>query len=145
MPTEYLSSQHLSWWHLPISGMFQLLLTWFWPNIKGRFLGQSSTDANWYSDICPGNLCPGNNCPFQKYLPCYWPGFDQNFWTQFLGSLIFEDHIFFWPNFFRPKYIWTKKLVGPNIFLDQFLLYLNCFETDFFWTKNFCNQNFFSF
>ena len=37
----HLSSQHLSWRHLSISGISQLLLTRFWPNFKGRFLGQS--------------------------------------------------------------------------------------------------------
>ena len=34
----HLSRQHLSWWHLSISGISQLLLTRCWPNFKGRFL-----------------------------------------------------------------------------------------------------------
>ena len=55
----------------------QLLLALFLPNIKGRFLGTSRTDSNYYSDICPGNICPGNICPYQQYLSCYRPDFDQ--------------------------------------------------------------------
>ena len=35
-----LSRQHLSWRHLSISGISQLLLTRFWWNFKGSFLGQ---------------------------------------------------------------------------------------------------------
>ena len=75
--------QHLSWWHLSISGISQLLLTRFWPNFKGRFLGLSWTDFNYHSiicpcNICPGNICPGNICPYQEYLSCYWPDFDES-------------------------------------------------------------------
>ena len=51
---------------------FQLLLTWFWWNFKGKFLGPSLTDANHQGDICPSNICP-----YQEYLSCYWPIFDE--------------------------------------------------------------------
>ena len=68
--------QHLSWQHLSIS-IYQLLLTWLWPNFKGRFLGLSWTDFNCYGDICSGNICPGDICPYQEYLSWYWPDFDQ--------------------------------------------------------------------
>ena len=44
----YLSRQHLSWWHLSISAISQLLLARFWPNFKGRFLGPSLTDLNYH-------------------------------------------------------------------------------------------------
>ena len=40
--------------HLSISGKSQLLLTRFWPNCKGRFLGSFLTDADYHSHICPG-------------------------------------------------------------------------------------------
>ena len=49
----------------------QLLLAWFWPNIKGRLLGPSSTYANCHCDICPGNICPCDIRPYQEYLSCY--------------------------------------------------------------------------
>ena len=48
--------------HMSISGISQLLLTRFWWNFTGRFLGTSRTDSNCHSDIYPGNICPGNIC-----------------------------------------------------------------------------------
>ena len=69
--------QHLSWWHLSISGISQLLLTQFWWNFKGSFLGTSRTDSNYQVNICLGNICPDQICPHQKYLSCYWPNFDE--------------------------------------------------------------------
>ena len=38
------------------SSIFQLLLTRFWPNFKGSFLGPFLTDANCHDNICPGNI-----------------------------------------------------------------------------------------
>ena len=72
-----MSRQHLSWRHLSISRISQLLLTWFWQNFKGRFLWLSWTDFNCCSNICPGNICSGDICPYQEYLSCYWPNFDE--------------------------------------------------------------------
>ena len=43
---------------MSISGISQLLLTWFWWNFTGRFLGTSRADSNCHSDICTGNICP---------------------------------------------------------------------------------------
>ena len=83
----HLSRQHLSWPHMSISGISQLLLTWFWWNIKGRFLGTSRTDSNCHSDICPCNICLCDICPYQEYFSYYWPNFDQ---TLKLG---FWDHL----------------------------------------------------
>ena len=65
-PQWHMSRQHLSWLNFCIYGLSQLLLTWFWPNFKGRFLGQSLTDANCCGDICPGNNFFGNICHFRK-------------------------------------------------------------------------------
>ena len=59
-----------------MSAISQLLLTRFWWNFNGRFLGRSRTDSNYQVDICPGNICPDNICPYQEYLSCYWPDFD---------------------------------------------------------------------
>ena len=69
--------QHLSSRHMSISAISQLLLTRFWWNFKGRFLGTSRTDSNCHRDICLGNSCPGDICPYQEYLSCYWPDFDE--------------------------------------------------------------------
>ena len=100
----HLSSQHLSSRHLSISGISQLLLSRFWPNIKGRFLGPFWTDSNCHGDLWPGNICPGHICPAQEYLTCYWPNFEQTFWTQFLQTLIY-----FGPKMILdPKFFWTK-------------------------------------
>ena len=119
--------QHLSWQHMSISGISQMLLAWFWLNFKDRFLGLSLTDANCYGDICQGNICPGNICPYQKYISCYWSDFDQTFWTQFLGAFFGPRNLLypklfdlnsFWPDFFLPKFF------SPNFldlsFLTQF-------------------------
>ena len=76
-PRGHLSSLHLSWLHLSISRISQQLLTRFWPNFKGRFLGPSLTNANCWSDICPGNICPCDICLYQEYLSCYLIDFDQ--------------------------------------------------------------------
>ena len=67
--------------HLSISGISQLLLTRFWWNFTGRFLGTSWTDSNCHSGICPGNICPSNICSglictYQEYLSCYWHDLD---------------------------------------------------------------------
>ena len=62
--------------NLSISGIYQLLLTQFWQNLKRRFLGLSWTEFNCSSNICRGNICPGNICPYQEYISCYWPDFD---------------------------------------------------------------------
>ena len=75
--TVTFSRQHLSWLHLSISGISQLLLSQFWSNFKCSFLGNFITDSNYQVDICPGNICPGDICPYQQYLSYYWPILDQ--------------------------------------------------------------------
>ena len=106
--------------HLSITGISQLLLTWFWPNFKCRFTGQSLTDANCYGGICPGNICLGDICSYQQYLLLtrFWT----NFLEQFLGGL----------NFCRPN-LFGLNVFGPNLF----------FEPRVFWTNNFFDLKFF--
>ena len=58
-----------------MSVISQLLLTRFWWNFKGRFLGTSRTDHNCQGDICPRNICPRDIWPYQEYLSCYLPDF----------------------------------------------------------------------
>ena len=68
----------MSWGHLSISAISQLLLARFGSNFKQRVLGTYTIDYN-----CPHNICPGNICPYQQYLSCHWPNFDQtlNKWS----------------------------------------------------------------
>ena len=63
----HLSRQHLSWRHLSISGISQLLLIRFSPNFKGKIFGPCLKDANCNGDICPGNICHGDICPNEQY------------------------------------------------------------------------------
>ena len=62
----------MSWGHLSISAISQLLLARFGSNFKQRVLGTNTTDYNYLHDICPWNICP-----YQQYLSCYWPHLDQ--------------------------------------------------------------------
>ena len=66
----HLSRQHLSWRHLSISAISQLLLALFWPNFKGRFLRPFWTYSNCNSDSCPNNICSCNICTYLEYLSC---------------------------------------------------------------------------
>ena len=59
--------KHLSWRHLSISAIYQLLLARFGSNFKQRVLGTYTTDYNCHHDIWPGNICPGDICPYQQY------------------------------------------------------------------------------
>ena len=127
----HLSRQHLSWRHLSISAISQLLITWFWPNFKGRFLGPSWTDSNYHGDICRGNIFHGDICPYQEYISCYWQNFQQTFWDYFLGALILLDH-----NFVPPKFFWTEQFFRPK------LLENSIFDLTFFWPVIFLDQHF---
>ena len=60
-----------------ISAISQLLLTRFWWNFKGSFLGLFRKDLNYLVNFCPGKICPGDICPYKEYLRCYWPDFDE--------------------------------------------------------------------
>ena len=82
--------QHLFWRHLSISAISQLLLAWFWPNFKSRFLGPFWTYSNCNNDICPGNICSCDIFPFPEYLSCYWPDHDP---TLKVGSWDGLEHI----------------------------------------------------
>ena len=99
----HLSRQYISWQHLSISGISQPLLTGFFPNCIGKFLGPYLTDANCHGDICPANICPDNICPYNECFSCYWPDFDKTFWTQ---------------HFCGAKILWTQNCFGPNFFFD---------------------------
>ena len=72
-----MSRQHLSWGHLSISAISQLILARFGSNFKQRVLGTYTTDYNCHYAICPDNICPMDICPYQQYIICYWPNLDQ--------------------------------------------------------------------
>ena len=144
--------QHLSWWHLSISGISQLLVTRFWPNFKGRFLGPSLTDVNCHGIICLGNICPGHICSYQHNLSCYWlTSFWPKFWDlifcinisdvtdtillkllrpNFLEALNFGGQFFCWKIFFWPKYFLDQKFFCTQIYL-------------LFWPKYILSEKFF--
>ena len=128
---------------------FQLLLTQFLPNFKGRFLEPSLTDANRYGDICP----------YQEYISCccYRLYFDhtfkvdskkifdflflepdhftQNFWTQRLKKILTPN--FFGPLFFGTLIFWTKTFWDLTFFWPKFSFGSNTFlDMDCFWIKN---------
>ena len=104
--------------------ILQLLLTKFWPNFKGNFMGTSRTDANCYGEICPGNICPSNICLYQQYLRCFWSNFDQAFWTQFSRGpkKFFEPKIFLDSNFVQTLIFFQTQIFffGPYIFSKKF-------------------------
>ena len=140
---KWLYNHHPSPTHPPTQTQSQQYLSCYWPDFdetlkvgSWEHLEQIPT----VSDICPGNICPGNICPYQEYLSWYLLDFDQTFLTQFLGALIFVDHIFFVQNFFRPKYFFNTNIILAKHFLNQFVL-PKFFWTCFFLLKIFCTQN----
>ena len=132
MSNGHLPMQHLSWRHLSISAIFQLLLTWLWPNFKDRFLGPFLTYSNCPYDIFSGNICPSDICPYQEYLSCHWPDFDQ---TLKVGPWDHLKHIptvtvKFMKNFIKKKF--AKKFLPKKIFvIKSFLTKLDFFQKEF--------------
>ena len=109
---QHLSRQHISWKQLSISAISQLLLTRFWPNFKGKFLGQFLQDSNCYGDdICPGNIYPGNDCPYQQCLSCYWANLNHLFVPNFWGSWFFIDNNFFYQTSADQNIFWAKNFL----------------------------------
>ena len=131
--------QHLSWQRFSILEISQLLLNWFWPSFKGRFLGPSLTDAikvifvqatyvlatfvhisnisahpiltKLLGLICLGALIFfGSNIIWPKYL------LDQYFCCTFLDQELFLD----------PKFLGPKILIAKN-FLTNSFRHLNLF------------------
>ena len=138
-----MSRPNLSWQHLSISGIPQLLLTGSLRNIKGKFLGPSLTDANCHGDICPGNICPGNICPYQEYLNCNCFGPNKFFEPKNFSYKMFWTKNFLAPKFFGPNSFWTKnyydlKFLGPKICRQRFLKSFdpNIFGPRIFFTPN---------
>ena len=127
-----MSRQNLSWQHLSISGTSHLILTRFWPNFKGRFIGPSLTDSKCHSEICTGNVCPDNFFYIMNSSDVPDP-----ILTQFSGALIFLDQHSFWPKFFRPKIFWTWYFFGPKVFRTKFFLTRNLFDPTFFGNRFF--------
>ena len=133
-----MSKQHLSWRHLSMSGISQLLLTRFQPNFKCRFFGPSVT-----GDICPGNICPGDISTYKQYLSYYWSNFDQHFvdpnsWGTFCRTHFMFTKLLLTKTFFGRKIIFLPKFFFGLDFLD-----LKSFVPKKFWIQNFWTQNFF--
>ena len=124
----------MSWGHLSISGISQLLLTQFLPNSKGWFVGyfqQMPTVIVIFVNICPGDICW---C--KEYLSCYWPKFD--FWTQFFASRNLFGSIFFGTKFcLAQTFLDIMKIFWPKIFLNQNVIDTKFFGPYLFWTEIF--------
>ena len=145
-----MSRKYLSWWHLSISGISQLLLTWFWWNFKCSFLRASRTDSNYQVDICTCNICPGDICPYQEYPSCYWPDVDKTlkvgFWNHLYQMptlmVIFVQSTFALVTFVHIRNISAvTDSIWPNYkggFQKNFDF--NFLEPDHF-TQNVCTQN----
>ena len=91
----------------------QLLVTQFWPNFKGRFLGPSSTDSNYNGDICPSNICHGDICPHQKYLS--WSNFDRTLNVGSWDHLTDANYHFSWKHL--SIYIIIGAIPASSVFL----------------------------
>ena len=106
-----MSSQHLSWQHLSISGISQLLLSQFWPNFKDR--SQIFRAKKFLYPKFVG---------LKKFLDqkSFWTLF---FWTSFFWTTTFLDLTLFDSKIFCLKCFWTW------IFFNKFFfMYLNMNE-----------------
>ena len=138
----HLSRQHLSWRHLSISRISQLLSTRFWVNFKSKFLGPSWTYSN-----CHGDIFPGDICPYQEYLSWYWNDFDQtlkegswnHLWQIPNVTVTFVQAIFVLTTFFH---IMNSSVV-PDPILTQFLGALIFSDQNSFWPKIFLEPKYF--
>ena len=115
-----------------MSVISQLLLTQFWPNFKGRFLGLSWTDSNTVTFVHIWNISAATDLILTKLFRPYILGakifLDHNFFHQ-----IFLDHNFVWPKLF-----WFQHLLWPNNFRTK-----TCFEPKFFSDHNFLDSKYF--
>ena len=148
-----MSKQHLSWRHLSISSISQLLQVRFWPNFKGRFLGPIWTYSNFQNDICSGNICPCDIYPYQEYLSCHKPDFDQ---TLKVGSWDHLEHIPTVTKIPQQKFCCQKCSTKKNYSKKKFLNKKNLpkkisqkeilpkyfLPTKNFLTKNICQKKF---
>ena len=113
-----MSRQHLSWWHLSISGISPLLLTRFWWNFKGSFLGTTRTDSNYQVNICLGKIWPCDICPYLEYLSCYRLNCDQK---NFL--LLISRTRLFYQKLLYPKFVYGSQFLGGRNYVKiQFLV-----------------------
>ena len=134
MSNGHLSKQHLSWRHLSISTISQLLLVRFWPNFKGRFLGPIWTFSSFQNDICSGNICP---C-------CHKPNFGK---TLKVGSWDHLEHIPTVTKIPQQKFCQqkssTRKKLQQQKNSGQNKIYQKKFLKKKFCQKNFCQQKIF--
>ena len=113
MPTVIVIFVHTKFfgWHLSMSGIYQLLLTQFWPKI---FL----TYHFWNHIILPENFVP-KICWDQNIL------YPKSFGLKFCLTLIFLTKTF-WDLTFLPRFFFGSNTFKPRVFF----LYL------FFWQNN---------
>ena len=107
--------------HLSIPELSQQLLTQFWLNFRGRFLGSSFTDANLHSDIRPSTFVLATSVHI-RIISAVWSHFDQTFWTNFFAGF----------NSFLPNIFWIKFSLDPKLLWTQ-----NFVDSKFLWTQKF--------
>ena len=140
-----MSRQPLSWGHLSISGISQLLLTRCWPNFKGMFLEPffnrlqplwgylSSQHLSWQHLSISGIS--------HLLLSQFWPNFKGRsqtiFWLKFLEPNLYIKNcwtqIFWITIFFGSKSFLDPKIFGPNFLLTFFFENI-FFGPQLFWT-----------
>ena len=131
-----MSRQNMSWRHLSISGISQLLLTWFWWNFKGRFLEPFFNRCQplwWYlssQHLSWQHLCISGIS--QLLLSQFWLNFKCR--SQFLLLKFYQK---LYPKFFGPKIFFDPNFFSNLNFLDKIFMDHNFFGPNSFWPKFF--------
>ena len=152
----------MSWRHLSISGISQLIRTQFWPNFEGRFLGPFFKHANCFGDpkiVFGPNIILNRNFQDQIFFEpnFFWPNlfWDPNFLFQnfsYLKNIFIQK--FFEPKFFGQKflrlkiYLWPQKNLDQQFFGTQSsfgpqIVFNPIFFTQIFWIQKIFYTNFF--
>ena len=135
--------------HLSIPGLSQQLLTQFWLNFRGRFLGSSFTDANLHSDIRPSTFVLATSVHI-RIISAVWSHFDQTFRTNFFaGFNSFLPNIFWIKFSLDPKLLWTQNFVDSKFLWTQKIFDLKLYQPKkildqklFFSPKSFLIKNY---
>ena len=122
MSLWHLSRQYLSLQHLPIQEIYQLLLTWFWPNFKVLYTIFYRCQLSW--DICPCNIHALATFVHISNISVtvtdliltdlFWPNFLGAFIAFILDQSSLDPDIFWTQGFSDPKSIRAQNLLDHN-------------------------------
>ena len=144
MSNGQLSIQHLSWWHLTISAICQLLLTRFWPNLSqlsGTIFNRCQLSQwhllrqhlNWrhLSISAISQLLWNQFWPKVGFLSYFCPLDFGLVWA----SLVLYGFIvnFLGPTFFEPNFLGTQFFGNKNFLGSQFFLEPTFFGAKILW------------